>query len=161
MNKGLIHQAFVVSNAIQSDAVTLHEIAVETNIDAWTPDDYSEEMSRKDSIVLKAENGSSMIGFLAARTVPSSISGVDADIYNIAVVKRFHRQGVGSKLLTALRKELIKREVQYVWLEVRSSNSTAIHFYKNHGFEMFTSRANFYSNPSEDAVIMRLSLVEK
>lgn len=161
MRKGSINQAFVVSRATPSDAATLLEIAVEASIDAWTPDDYSEEMCRKDSVVLKAENGSSMIGFLVARTVPGSTSGIDADLYNIAVLKRFHRQGVGSILLAALQKELIEREVQHIWLEVRSSNSTAIHFYKKHGFELFTSRANFYSNPSEDAIIMRLSVVEK
>jgi ribosomal-protein-alanine N-acetyltransferase len=48
-----------------------------------------------------------------------------------------------------------------VWLEVRESNHKAIAFYVKNGFEQVQTRPNFYENPREAALLMRLKLPPK
>ena len=50
---------------------------------------------------------------------------------------------MGSKLIT---------------LEVRASNNPAINLYKKFGFEICGNRKNYYSNKTEDAILMSLDL---
>ncbi len=144
-----------VTNADTDDSVRLREIALEANIDAWTAADYSEEIGRIDSIVLKAESSNGeILGFLVARIVPSNSAGQDAELYNIAVSPALQRSGVGGLLIADLFQRLRINEVKCVWLEVRASNSNAINFYSKYGFTNVSVRRNFYSDPTEDAVTM-------
>lgn len=101
-----------VTNADTDDSVRLREIALEANIDAWTAADYSEEIGRIDSIVLKAESSNGeILGFLVARIVPSNSAGQDAELYNIAVRPALQRSGVGGLLIADLFQRLRIDEV--------------------------------------------------
>jgi ribosomal-protein-alanine N-acetyltransferase len=154
--------AFEVTAATSDDAKTLREIADEVKIDAWTESDYRDEIGRTDSVVFKAQTENRrIIGFVMARLVPGLDFGSDAEIYNIAVRQDFQRFGTGSILFSALLRKLRSEQVQNVWLEVRESNVKAIEFYRKQGFLDVSTRLNFYSNPVETAIVMRLSLVEK
>ena len=53
-----------------------------------------------------------------------------------------------------------ERRVENIWLEVRESNTRAIVFYTRNGFERVQTRTNFYENPREHAILMRLRLSE-
>lgn len=147
-----------IENALEADAGTIREIAIAANIDAWSESDYRAEIARTDSYVLKAVAGNSTFGFLLARTVPGSSDASDIDLYNIAVLPDLSRQGIGSALMSDLRNRLALTHAENIWLEVRESNVTAIGFYQEHGFAEELTRPNFYTNPVEDAVIMRLRL---
>lgn len=150
-----------IRRAIARDASRLREIAVEAGIDAWTVGDYEAEMGRQDSIVLAARQSERTVGFLLARIVPGSVESSDADLYNIALESRSRRRGVGRQLLSELICRLEEKDVKNVWLEVRESNLTAIRFYESQGFTSEITRPKFYSNPTENAVIMRLRLSRK
>lgn len=83
---------------------------------------------------------------------------VEAEIYNIAVSKDCRENGIGANLLqNAFRYILDKSEgvSATVWLEVRKSNQTAINFYLGNFFEISCERKNFYSNPSENALVLK------
>ena len=147
-----------IKDAERVDCASIRQLALDANIDAWSESDYADEISRRDSFVLKATVNGDLTGFLVARIVPGDGEYVDVEIYNIAAQPLHRRRGVGSSLLANLLDRLTKRRVGNVWLEVRESNLEAISFYLRHGFIAEVTRPNFYSNPSENAVIMRLRL---
>ena len=145
----------VVAIADPSEAEDVRRLAVESGIDAWTADDYRSEIANDNSIVLGARIAGVLAGMLVARIVPGA-ENFDAELYNIAVQTGSRRHGVGSLLLTDLIDRLRGREVESLWLEVRESNRPAVDFYEKHGFKAEITRPNFYSNPVENALIMRL-----
>ncbi len=141
------------------DCRLLRDIASASNIDVWTVDGYMSELSRSDSILLKAVTESGKIlGFIGARVIPGVEDEIDADVYNIAVADNYRRLGIGSMLLGEMLSGCFRLTVENIWLEVRKSNVSALLFYQKFGFSPVSTRKNFYSNPIEDAVMMNLSL---
>lgn len=86
------------------------------------------------------------IGFYA-------VSG-EGSITNVAVHPDSRGHGIGERLVRAVIEEGERQSVEYITLEVRTSNETARHLYSKCGFVDMGTRKNFYSNPREDAVVM-------
>jgi ribosomal-protein-alanine N-acetyltransferase len=139
----------------------IREIAKSSGIDAWTVDQYLQEIHSTESIVLVAMYDGAVLGFVLGRVVPGNVAATEAEIYNIAVVNEARRKGIGRMLLTGAIEHFISKACECIWLEVRSSNSAAVQFYENNGFNRSAIRRNFYSNPVEDALVMRLDLTGK
>jgi len=95
------------------------------------------------------------------------LAGDTADILNIGIDPDFKRQGYGTALLNHLIKELRKRHIGEILLEVRAGNKSAIQFYKRQGFEEISVRKNYYTKNSknqshrEDGIIMRIKILSK
>lgn len=66
----------------------------------------------------------------------------------------------GRRIATAMMKTLISlakdEGIHFFTLEVRLSNEPAISLYKKSGFVIMGRRKNYYSNPTEDGLIMNL-----
>ena len=77
-------------------------------------------------------------------------------ITNIAVTEEFRGRGIGSALIESLKSIALEKGLRFISLEVRRSNNGAIVLYKKHGFKQVGERRGFYSNPTEDAIIMTL-----
>ncbi len=82
----------------------------------------------------------------------------ECEIYNIAVKREFQNRGIGNKLLDKLVLLAKEYNSQSIWLEVRSSNTKAVNFYQKNNFRQIYERKNFYSNPVENAIVMRRNL---
>lgn len=82
----------------------------------------------------------------------------ECEIYNIAVKEEFQNRGIGNKLLNKIVLLAKKHNSQSIWLEVRNSNSRAIRFYQKNDFRQIYERKNFYSNPLENAMVMKRDL---
>lgn len=149
-----------IERAEVDDPRSIRNVALEANIDAWSESDYSAEIRRADSIVLKAVLTGRIVGILVSRLIPGATDRSDAELYNIAVSSDSRRAGIGTKLLRGLVSTLRQKDVGNLWLEVRESNIEAILFYEKQGFVAEITRTNFYSNPPENAVIMRLRIKE-
>jgi ribosomal-protein-alanine N-acetyltransferase len=54
--------------------------------------------------------------------------------------------------------EARRRKANAAFLEVRSANVAAQTLYQKHGFRAIARRADYYSEPREDAVVMSLVL---
>jgi ribosomal-protein-alanine N-acetyltransferase len=134
------------------------QIAEQTNINKWKFEDYQKEIQNPDSIILSAFFDSKVAGFLAARLISSESS---VEIYNIAVSPKNQNKNIGTRLLDYLIKALkdkSKESIKTIFLEVRKSNSKAISFYEKNQFRAFGKRNNFYTHPTEDAVLMKRDL---
>jgi len=78
----------------------------------------------------------------------------ESHLTSIAVRKSHHHQGIGELLLIAVVKLSLQMKAQVVTLEVRASNRSAQALYAKYGFKNVGIRRRYYTDNSEDAVIM-------
>lgn len=95
---------------------------------------------------------SKMYGFLNASVAFEAI-----DIDYIFIKDSYKRKGLGSKLMHAFfeyyRMSYKKGLDKKIFLEVSLRNTSAVSFYKKHGFKTLSIRENYYKN-KEDAILM-------
>ena len=77
-------------------------------------------------------------------------------ITNVAVAPPYRRMGIGEALIRELIAYCEKENGDFVTLEVRRSNSSAISLYEKMGFRAVGERKKYYSEPVEDALLMTL-----
>ena len=78
----------------------------------------------------------------------------EVHIITIAVKTAFRQMGIGEALLIAMVDKSIELNADVVTLEVRVSNTTAQQLYKKYGFNTAGVRRKYYTDNSEDALIM-------
>lgn len=78
----------------------------------------------------------------------------EGDVNNVAVSEAYRGQGIALCMLSELIRQGEDAGVQEFTLEVRVSNTAAIHVYEKLGFVSEGIRPRFYEKPVEDAVIM-------
>ena len=108
----------------------------------WNPRDYLAYECRV------AERDNSVLGFLVTRPVAER----EWEILNLAVAPGVRRQGVGRQLLN----DVLARHAGEFFLEVRESNQAARRFYSLLGFKMIAKRLQYYSDPPDSAIVMKL-----
>lgn len=86
----------------------------------------------------------------------------EAELLNIGVAAAQQRKGLGRAILSEMLDAARARQLQRVFLEVRSSNVAAIALYRSAGFSEIGMRRGYYQNAdgSEDAMTMACGLVE-
>jgi ribosomal-protein-alanine N-acetyltransferase len=82
------------------------------------------------------------------------ILGPEGHLANIAVAPAFRRKSVAKRLLDNILSAVEENECEYLLLEVRPSNSSALAFYEKQGFAFLYRRPNYYSRPVEDAIVL-------
>jgi ribosomal-protein-alanine N-acetyltransferase len=100
-----------------------------------------------------AKMNGKIIGFISARLIAPEM-----EIFNIAVLPEFRKQGIGGKLFGQILDCAVKNEAKVCWLEVRESNKIARKFYENLKFEIVGKRKNYYTNPAEDAILLEFKI---
>ena len=73
------------------------------------------------------------------------------EILAIATVEEYRNKGIAQELLDKIK-------MKDIFLEVRESNQVAINFYKKNKFNQISLRKNYYSEPNENAIIMKLEV---
>ena len=119
---------------------------------------WSESMLREElgkGIFLVAERDGQVDGYVGCQTVLD-----EGYITNVAVSPDARRQGIARALIAKLTDEARAAGLAFVTLEVRASNAPAIALYEGAGFGRVGVRKNFYTAPTEDAVLMTLFLKE-
>jgi len=116
-----------------------------------SPQWYADDFTRFDSTVALVSDpliGEVVAGFLVSRQL---VPG-EREILNVAVHPAYLRRGVAKKLIRA---ELARWPGAH-FLEVRESNSTARQLYQTLGFEQVGTRPEYYDNPPETGIVMRI-----
>ena len=73
------------------------------------------------------------------------------EILAIATIEEYRNKGIAQELLDKIK-------TKDIFLEVRESNQVAISFYKKNKFKEISVRKNYYSEPNENAIIMKLEV---
>lgn len=119
----------------------------------WSLQNIEDMFSHFGYINLLALDGARIIGYAGI------ISAADeADITNVATDPDYRRRSVAYHLLRGLMDRARKEGIHSIYLEVRVSNQAAIRLYEKAGFKQEGIRKNYYRDPREDAVIMKLSI---
>lgn len=153
---------FQIENAVLEDVNSIKEIEIECELAPWMINDYELELSREDSIFFVVKCNSKVIAFLLSRLITSSYSNTDntIELYNVGVRRNYRNKGIGRLLLKELITKGVIFNVQNIFLEVRKSNKTAISLYNGFGFKVIYDRKDFYTNPKEDGLTMKLDLIQ-
>lgn len=102
---------------------------------------------------LIAEIDGCVAGYVGSEAVLDS-----ADMMNIAVAPEYRKRGIAEALIRALMEHLQQKNILFLLLEVRVSNAPAIALYNKLCFEQVGRRPRYYTNPREDALILRKEL---
>ena len=116
----------------------------------WSENAIRSELTNPLSLWVVAVDGQKVAGYVGSQSVMG-----EADMMNLAVAPEYRRSGIGSKLVESLIDRLRNNAVSSLTLEVRASNDPACNLYKSLGFSQVGRRPNYYSNPKEDALILR------
>lgn len=115
----------------------------------WSEESFVRELSNDLATYFVALYGEKAVGYGGMW----SIAG-EGQITNIAVLKEYRKNNIGTRLLDALIKSAIDKKLSVLMLEVRKSNIPALSLYKKAGFEIVGERTNYYKNPTENAILM-------
>ncbi len=122
----------------------------------WSEAMFSEEIKGHYAYVLQKDENKEIIGYLCGWKLLDEFT-----ITNIGITGNFQRMGFGIKLVKFIVSKLLYEKCFIFTLEVRESNLKAIRLYEKFGFEQVGLRVNYYQNPVENAVMMRLNMLQK
>lgn len=98
---------------------------------------------------LFSPKGPGLVGFLGAWFVAG-----EAEMHHIYLTPAFRRKGLGTLFLEKFLRYAAWEGVETVYLEVRRSNASARILYERIGFQVTGVRSDYYTEPSEDALLM-------
>jgi ribosomal-protein-alanine acetyltransferase len=88
------------------------------------------------------------------------LAGDEGDVANIATAPSWRGRGVAHRLLAEACRTARRRGLEALFLEVREGNAPARALYARHGFQPVGRRRAYYRDPVEDALILRLPLID-
>jgi len=135
--------------ASQKHVDEIAAIEIENFSEPWSKNAVSFEIKHAICFAAWDAENSAVAGYATMRQIFD-----EGHISNIAVAKKYQKQGIGNLLITALIQAAIANNINGLTLEVRESNHAALALYNKHGFVKEGIRKNYYSYPNEDAIIM-------
>ncbi len=137
----------------KDDIPYIAELERECFSSPWTEKGLEEELSNENAVFFTAKKDGRLVGYMGMHCVLD-----ECYIANVAVSKTERRQGIGRLLLRYAETKAKERNCSFISLEVRVSNCGAIALYEGEGYEKVGERKNFYSSPTENALIMTKNL---
>jgi len=136
------------------DLKSVSEIEKVSNPDPWSYADFEDSLAKEDgtTLLLVAEEDEKVIGYLVLYTAAG-----ESEIVTIAVSPEERKKGIGRKLIEEVISfsKVSSLYIEEINLEVRCSNLPAIKLYESTDFSIVGKRPNFYTNPREDALLMK------
>ncbi len=129
----------------EADVAAVALLERENFSNPWTESMIEEELALDCSHYFVAEREGEVLGYVGVQIILD-----EGYITNIAVSRAHRRCGVASCLMETLR----TLPVSFLSLEVRTSNAPAIALYEKFGFQQCGLRRGYYTNPTEDALIL-------
>lgn len=139
----------MIRKAFKDDLPFMAEIEKECIPEPWSLRSFETEFVREGAIFLTAEENDEVCGFVTASRVLDEVS-----IFNVAVTEKYRRRGIAQALMERLAE--ISADAAFITLEVRESNTAARQLYEKLGYKEVGMRKNFYSAPTENAILMTL-----
>ena len=117
----------------------------------WSRGSLENALSDPNAVFCVAIENGGVIGYIGMLFVLD-----EGYICNVAVSQSFRKRGVGSALIQTLVTHCKKNDFAFLTLEVRESNAAARSLYEDFGFVNVGERKNYYTDPTENAVLMTL-----
>ena len=115
----------------------------------WSKEGFFSFMTREEALFFVVEERAHILAYCGMLTVLD-----EADITNVVVCRQRQREGIGHFMLDGAMRLAMERGIRLFHLEVRAGNRPAIRLYENLGFVRDGLRKDYYTNPTEDAILM-------
>jgi len=147
----ILNDDVLIRVATETDIDVIARISKENCINPWTKEQLQQELYYDFALLVCAVVKKKIVGFISCH-----ITEPEAHLNEIAVEGAFRRKHIATQLLSYCIENSISHKCEYMTLEVRQSNTEAISLYSKFGFKELTIRKSLYTNPNEDAIVMRL-----
>lgn len=114
----------------------------------WPKELFEYELSSPHSFSFSAKHNDKLLGYIISKIVSDRLH-----ITNLAIKEEYRRKGIASLLLSFVMDKISQKGLKGVFLEVRTSNTSAINLYQKFGFKIFRISKKYYMD-GEDAYIM-------
>jgi ribosomal-protein-alanine N-acetyltransferase len=114
----------------------------------WSLAMFVLELSKQTGVCLAAVAQDRLVGYLICSRYDTVWH-----VMNVAVDLDYQRRGLATAMLAELYASVADEQARFT-LEVRRSNSVAIHLYEREGFRAAGTRRRYYQDNGEDALVM-------
>lgn len=115
----------------------------------YTKEQIVGDTENENAAIFVAAENETLLGYIGLHFVLD-----EGYMDNLAVFTAFRNKGVASALLLSLDEFAMEKELSFITLEVRDSNTPARKLYEKLGYKEVGRRRNFYRTPTEDAILM-------
>ena len=145
-----------IRRSLPADSKLIAEAERRIFPDPWSERDITSTICASGAMCYTAlSDTGELIAYILGRTIVP-----EGEIYRIATLPEHRRRGVAYRLLSYATKTERGKGLETLFLEVREKNIPARSLYKAIGFREVGVRKNYYSLPTDNAVIMLLSAKE-
>jgi [ribosomal protein S18]-alanine N-acetyltransferase len=153
--------AVFVEAAAPDDVATLVALERLCFSHPWTPRNFTDAMAdppRSRVVVVRtAAAAAAPERGIVAYCVYEVVAG-ELHVHNLAVHPVHRQRGLGRRLMELVLRVGRHRGAVSAFLEVRRSNRAALSLYGGLGFQVVSTRRNYYAHPTEDALVMSVDL---
>ena len=143
---------FEIKRLTEENSFAVAEIEKLCFSSPWSEATVASEIKSSLSDFFGAFCGDELAGYIGGRTICG-----ETEIFNVAVSPKFRRNGIAGKLIEKFIETVREKETRVIFLEVRTGNLPAISLYEKNGFVFCGIRKNYYTNTTENALLMRLA----
>ena len=139
----------IIRSMRKEDIDLLSSFEIEIFSDPWPAEAFIDGLTDENHVFLVVEKENQIVGYGSYY-----IEMGEGRLTNIAISPDFRRKKIAKKLLEYILGVVKKTTCKYIFLDVRPTNKAAISLYSSYGFYEAYQRAEYYSNPTEDAMVM-------
>ena len=143
-----IQNTAVIREMAEGDIKEIAELEKECFSEPWSENSLADELSNETARFYVLCAGENLLGYIGANNICNEVY-----ITNVAVNGEYRGKGYGKILVNHLIRQSEAERAFFITLEVRKSNENAIKLYEKCGFKLIGERKNFYSKPTENALI--------
>lgn len=143
-----IQNAVSIREMTEADIKEIAELEKECFSEPWSENSLRDELANETARFFVLRDSEKLLGYIGANNICNEVY-----ITNVAVNSKCRGKGYGKILVKHLIKQSEAERAFFITLEVRKSNENAIKLYEKCGFKLIGERKNFYSKPTEDALI--------
>ena len=138
-----------IRKMIADDASQVAELERQIFPDPWGERDIFQYICGSGGMCYAAVSEGRVLAYILGRVIAP-----EGEVYRIATREGFRRRGIAYRLLDYAVKCERGRGLETLFLEVREGNIPARNLYHSYGFREVGVRKNYYSNPTENAIVM-------
>ncbi len=150
-----VQNTVFIREMTENDIKEIAELEKECFSEPWSEDSLKDELTNGTARFYVLRDNEKVLGYIGANNICGEVY-----ITNVAVNEDARGKGCGKKLVNYLVRQSELENALFVTLEVRESNENAIKLYEKCGFKKIGERKNFYSKPTENALIYTIYLKE-
>lgn len=151
----LIGQRLAIRPMVVEDIPTVRAIELDVFPTPWPSNAYHRELTANRSAHYSCLwNESDIVAYGGLWSV-----GEEAHVTTIGVRRSDQGRGLGKMMFAALVNQSYSLGANFVSLEVRPTNETAIRLYETFGFKVMGRRRGYYTDNGEDAMVMWSDLI--